>query len=147
MKKRKLIPWSKKKESSKKHQHPQGPSKEAVATAIAILDVLYENGGAANIHAVADELLGPGGYDGTDAKVFDEAFAYARHYGALEVVTFCEHEEPAMVRMRAASPLLPLVDRNNVVQCLICIHCGLRDFEPDYDDDLPDVIVGFRERA
>jgi hypothetical protein len=133
-----------KKEKHKPHQHPrQGPSQGAVLMATAILGVLYESGGTANINDVVDELLGPDRYEGDDARVFDEAFAYARHYGAIEIDTFCEHEKPAVIRMRAMLPLLPLLGPGRAVRRMICVHCGLANHKPIYDERLPDVIVAF----
>jgi len=144
VKKRRPISWPKKKNSAKKHQHPrQSPSEPAVAMASEILRVLYENGGTANIHDAADALLGPDGYEDADARVFDEAFAYARHYGAIEIDTFCEHEKPDMIRMRAILPLLPLYGADRVVLGMICVHCGLANCKPIYDEWLTDVIIAF----
>jgi len=143
VKKRKLISWPKK-NSAKKHQHPrQASSQQVMQMAADILSVLYKNGGSTNIHDVADELLGPDGYEGKDARVFDEAFAYARHYGAIEIETFCVHEKPALIRMLAILPLLPLVGADGAVRMMICVHCGLAHHKPVYDERLPEVIVAF----
>jgi hypothetical protein len=147
VKKRKLLPWpKKKKDSAKKHQHPEGPSQVVFDLACEILAVLYENGGTMDLHDVADELLGPDGYVGAGAEAFDDAYGYLRGYGALEVVTYCEHEKPALVRAKTMTPLVPLVGPDKVVRTLICIKCGLANYTPVYDDDLPDVIVAFEAR-
>lgn len=143
MKKRKLLPWPKKKDSSKRHQHPQGPSQEVFDLACEILAVLCENGGTMHLHDVADELLGPDGYVGAAAKVFDAAYNYLRGYGALDVVTYCEHERPALVRAKTMTPLVPLVGPDKVVRAFICIKCGLANYTPVYDDELPDVLLAF----
>jgi hypothetical protein len=144
--KRKLIPWLKKKDSAKKHEHPEGPRPEVFDMAREILDVLCENGGTMHLHDVADELLGPDGYVGAAAKAFDAAYAYLRGYRALEVVTYCEHEKPALVRAKTATPLVPLLGPDKTVRSFICVTCGLANCTPVYDDELPDVIVAFEER-
>jgi hypothetical protein len=146
VKKRKLIPWPKKKDSAKKHQHPAGPSQEVFDLACEILAVLCENGGTMDLHDVADELLGPDGYVGAAAKAFEGAYGYLRGYGALEVVTYCEHEKPALVHAKTATPLVPLLGPDQTVRSFICVHCGLANYTPVYDDELPDVIVAFEER-
>jgi hypothetical protein len=143
VKKRRRIPYSKKKDSAKKHQHPQGPSQEVFDLACEILAILYENGGTMDLHDIADDVLGPDGYVGADAKAFDGAYAYLRGYGALEVVTYCEHELPALVRAKTMTPLVPLVGPDQVVRGYICVKCGLANYTPVYDDELPDVIVAF----
>jgi hypothetical protein len=146
VKKRKLIPWSKKKDSAKKHQHPEGPSPEVFDMACEILDVLCENGGTMDLHDVADEALGPDGYVGDAADCFDEAYDYLRGYSALEVVTYCEHEKPALVRAKTMTPLVPLLGPDKTVRSFICVNCGLANYTPVYDDELRDVIVAFEER-
>src|SRR4029450_5425971 len=80
VKKRKLIPWPKKKDSAKKHQHPAGPSQEVFDLACEILAVLCENGGTMDLHDVADEVLGPDGYVGADADTFDDAYGSLHGY-------------------------------------------------------------------
>jgi hypothetical protein len=41
------------------------------------------------------------------------------------------------------TPLVPLVGPDKVVRALICIKCGLANYTPVYDDELPDVLVAF----
>ena len=148
MKKRKPLTWpkKKKKKSAKKHQHPEGPSQQIFDLACEILATLCENGGTMHLNDVAEELLGSDGYVGVAAKAFDEAYAYLRGYGAVEVVTYCEHECPDLIRAKTETPLLPLVGPDQTVRCYICIECGLAAHTPVYDEKLPDVIVAFKER-
>jgi hypothetical protein len=146
VKKRKPLTWPKKKNSAKKHQHPEGPSQRVFDLACEILGILCENGGTMHLNDVADKLLGPDGYVGIDAKAFDGAYEYLRGYGAVKVVTYCEHECPALVRAKTTTPLVPLLGHDQTVRCYICIECGLAAHTPVYDDELPDVIVAFKAR-